>query len=245
MEKFTSKSGKQDKFKTNLKIKDVDYYIHTEDAADNNPFIRTYVYLNGAVVDTVKMPYPVNEMKKDEIEKVMSKQHNEMIEKMKAKHVDVQKERNDYVREIKRFIARNRLKDALNLADDGMIVYPDDPFIMSYQGYLKVAIKKQYKEGIDTCKKALKILRNRMPVGRESYYPMFYLNLGKIYVLYGRKDMAHNYFSKGLQYEKGNKELLDELIKLGIRKRPPIPFLPRSNFVNKYIGMVLSKVGLK
>jgi hypothetical protein len=32
---------------------------------------------------------------------------------------------------------------------------------------------------------------------------------------------------------------------LGVRKKPLIPFLPRSNFVNKYAGLLLHRLKLR
>lgn len=36
-----------------------------------------------------------------------------------------------------------------------------------------------------------------------------------------------------------------ELDKLGLRKPPVIPFLSRGNPINKYLGIILSRMGLR
>jgi hypothetical protein len=72
-------------------------------------------------------------------------------------------------------------------------------------------------------------------------YPVFYLNLGRAYLAAGKKKDAIDAFRKGLQYDNGNSDLRKELRGLGMRKKPPVPFLDRSNPINKYIGMILQK----
>ncbi len=69
-----------------------------------------------------------------------------------------------------------------------------------------------------------------------------YLNLGRVYLRAGLKTKAIETFRKGLEVDK-NPEIMAELQVLGIRKKPIFPFLPRSHFLNKYLGLVISKVG--
>ena len=42
-----------------------------------------------------------------------------------------------------------------------------------------------------------------------------------------------------------NKDIMEELKEMGKRKAPAIPFLKRNNFINKFLGMLLDKSGVK
>lgn len=124
-----------------------------------------------------------------------------------------------------------------------LLEYPDEPFLLSYYGCLEAVINKNLAYGIDTCKKALDMLNDRSPVSKEIFFPTFYLNLGRAYIVAGKKQDAIEAFQKGLSYDEENKDLLWEARKLGMRKNPVIPYLKRTNPINKYIGMILHKLG--
>jgi tetratricopeptide (TPR) repeat protein len=78
-----------------------------------------------------------------------------------------------------------------------------------------------------------------MPLGKEFFLPILYLNLGKAYLAANRKKDAYKSFKKGLEIDKKNEALFNELKGLGIRKKPPLPFLQRSNPLNRYLGRLL------
>jgi tetratricopeptide (TPR) repeat protein len=88
----------------------------------------------------------------------------------------------------------------------------------------------------ELCKKAIE---------KEFYWPQYYLNLAEVYLLEDKKTWAIETLEKGLKLDPNNEAILKELGKLGIRGRPVIPFLSRSNPVNKYLGLLLSKLGLR
>ncbi len=87
------------------------------------------------------------------------------------------------------------------------------------------------------------MLTARSHVSREVFYPTFYLNLGRAYIAAGKKKDAVFAFQKGLSYDEENKDLLWEARKIGMRRAPAIPYLKRTNPINKYIGMILHKLG--
>jgi len=79
-------------------------------------------------------------------------------------------------------------------------------------------------------------------IEKKPYTGEFYRSLAEVYFIGGKKAEAIQTLDKGLKYDSKNKELYREMKKYGIRKRPPIPFLSRSNFFNKKIGKLLSKL---
>jgi tetratricopeptide (TPR) repeat protein len=106
----------------------------------------------------------------------------------------------------------------------------------AYSSYLAVCVAKErrhFELAFTLCERA------RM---REPQNPVHYLNLGKIYLLVGKKADAITTFKKGFDLGE-NTEITEELNKLGIRKTPVIPSLDRSNPVNKWLGIFLKRTG--
>ena len=107
-----------------------------------------------------------------------------------------------------------------------------------YGSYLAICIAKergQYQLAVTLCEKA---------IAREPQEPVHYLNLGKVYLIAGKRGDAVRAFREGLQRER-NSEIVAELDKLGTRKPPVIPLLKRNNPVNKYLGIILRRLGLR
>jgi tetratricopeptide (TPR) repeat protein len=145
----------------------------------------------------------------------------------------------DYLRAVKAHLRSGKQKEAFRVLQQASVMYPDDPVILSYYGCLQALVDKKYRSGVDTCKKAIVLLKKKRSSGEEVLYPVFYLNLGRAYVAAGKRKEAIEAFEKGLQYDYGNNDLKKELRSMGTRKRPLVPFLDRSNPINKYIGMIL------
>jgi tetratricopeptide (TPR) repeat protein len=145
----------------------------------------------------------------------------------------------DYLRAVKSRLRSGNQKVAFELLQQAAIQFPNDPVILSYYGCLQAIVDKKYRSGVETCRKAIALLKRASITGREIIYPVFYLNLGRAYLAADKKEDAISSFNKGLQYDSRNSELLKELRALGIRKPPPVPFLDRTNLINIYIGKLL------
>ena len=104
--------------------------------------------------------------------------------------------------------------------------------------YLAVCIARergQFNKAEMLCREAL---------DKEPDNPVHYLNLGRIYISQGRKTEAIQSFREGLS--RGiEKRIIDELNLLGTRKRPVLSFLKRDNPINKYLGVLLTKLRLR
>jgi tetratricopeptide (TPR) repeat protein len=147
----------------------------------------------------------------------------------------------DYLRAVKAHLRSGKLKDAFGLLLQAAVQFPDEPLILSYYGCLQALVDKKYRTGVETCRRAIALFKEKESFGMEVLYPVFYLNLGRAYLAAGKKKDAIEAFHKGLKYDNGNNDLRKELRGLGIRKKPLVPFLDRSNPINKYIGMILQK----
>lgn len=77
-------------------------------------------------------------------------------------------------------------------------------------------------------------------IKKEPYWADFYRSLAEVYLRLGKKTEAISILRKGLKIDKTDRGIIRELKRLGIRKSPPIPFLRRSNFLNKYLGLMRS-----
>jgi tetratricopeptide (TPR) repeat protein len=147
----------------------------------------------------------------------------------------------DYLRVVKASLRQGNQKEAFSLLQQAALQYPDDPFILSYYGCLQALVDRKYRAGVEKCKKALVLIQRESSFGEEMLYPGFYLNLGRAYVAAGKKDDALDAFKKGLKYNSGHRDILNELRALGMRKKAVVPFLDRSNPINKYIGLILRR----
>jgi predicted Zn-dependent protease len=82
----------------------------------------------------------------------------------------------------------------------------------------------------------------RAAVRQELYNPHLYLNLARIYLTFDMKSDAIRFLRRGLMVEPDNDQIQSRLLDLGVRRRPPLRFLPRSHVVNRILGRVQSRV---
>ncbi|MEW6571978.1 MAG: tetratricopeptide repeat protein [Nitrospirota bacterium] len=111
----------------------------------------------------------------------------------------------------------------------------NNPFIASYFAFCIAKERGQFSKAVSICEEAIQ---------KEPDNPEIYLNLGRIYLLYNRKEEAVRAFRDGLSHGT-NLGIVNELNKLGTRKPPVIPFLKRSNPINKYLGIILKLLRLR
>ncbi|MFZ5907028.1 MAG: tetratricopeptide repeat protein [Nitrospirota bacterium] len=93
----------------------------------------------------------------------------------------------------------------------------------------------QYKQAVSLCQEA---------IHQEPDNSLHYLNLGKVYLLDKNRAEAIKAFREGMRHQ-SNTGIIHELEKLGLRKPPPIPFLKRENLLNKYLGIILSRLRIR
>ncbi len=127
-----------------------------------------------------------------------------------------------------------RYEEALNIFEEDLC-FTTHPEAMSYYALCLASVESRYDQAISLC---------LMAVEREFYNPDIYLNLGRIFLLNGQKAVAHKAFRKGLSFDNSHAGLISELKRLGLRRKPVVPFLPRSNSVNKFLGRLSRRWGL-
>ncbi len=111
----------------------------------------------------------------------------------------------------------------------------DDPSIDSSLAFCIAKERGHFQRAISLCAGAIEA---------DPQSSSHYLNLGRIYLLEKKKKEAIDIFREGLHYEE-NREIINELCRLGTRRPSVIPFLKRNNVVNKYLGIILSRLRLR
>jgi tetratricopeptide (TPR) repeat protein len=145
----------------------------------------------------------------------------------------------DYIRTMNFHLMKGNQRDAYAVLKPAVVLYPDDPYILSYYGSFQAVLDKKYKSGIENCRKAIVLLMKKLSgSGEMKRFAVFYLNFGRAYLAGGKKKDAIAAFKKGLQYDTKNAVLLKEMQALGTRKNPSVAFLDRANPINKYLGMI-------
>ncbi len=111
----------------------------------------------------------------------------------------------------------------------------DHPGWHSYLGYCIARERGQHRQGQELCLSSLAI---------EPDHPVHFLNLGRVHLISGNKVEALQVLREGMA-KGGSPELVSLLERLGMRKASLFPMLARDNFLNKYLGMLLSRLGLR
>ncbi len=98
---------------------------------------------------------------------------------------------------------------------------------LSYFGLCLALVQKKYKTGMELCKRAIDL---------EFYNGDHHENLARVYMARGDRKKAVDTAEAGLKVHPEHEGLLEVRKELGIRARPPVPFLDRSNPVNVSLG---------
>jgi hypothetical protein len=107
---------------------------------------------------------------------------------------------------------------------------PCGPRFQSYYGLSVAMTFGQISRGERLCREALEVGGFDADIAH---------NLALIYLRCHRRDLAFQTFRDILCAEPRHQATLESLKKLGVRKAPVFPFLPRSHPLNKYTGLVI------
>lgn len=230
-------------FCNKIDVDDTTYHVQTEDNGRKSCKIISRVYLKGEIVFSKKSDYSHLIRLKyfdNRLRDLMTQQHKSTIDFFTFEKTKKPKLKSEYIKDAKYLLLSGNKKSALNTLKEGLDSFPSDPFLLSFYGFLISSVEDNPVEGVKICKEALLQLNRTVPIGSEFYHPVFYLNLGKAYLTKSKFE-AINCFRNGLKNDPENKELVWELQKLGTRRKTAVPFLRRSNPINKYIGLFLRK----
>ena len=215
------------------------YVVVTENLVSGKMIISTHVFRDAEPVmsrrsDAPKLPDP---MDVSAIERLVSRQHNAVLEELgKQTERKPEKGSHDFLEDARVFLRKRNNRKAYELLRDAVELYPEDPHLLTYFGSLASIVDKRHAEGVAACRKAIRIIKEMLPFGKEDVLPAFYVNLARAYAAGGDKDGAIKALYEGTRFEQKEGMIHRELIKFGVRRSPPIPFLRRGNPINKYIG---------
>jgi tetratricopeptide (TPR) repeat protein len=102
-----------------------------------------------------------------------------------------------------------------------------DAMALSYFGLCVALVRKDYKTAVELCKRAIDL---------EFYNGDHYANLARIYAAGGKRKQAVDTAEAGLKVNPENDYLIKTRRTLGVRSRPPVPFLDRSHPINVQLG---------
>lgn len=129
-------------------------------------------------------------------------------------------------------LRKNSVEDACKEFEKAYKLEKENPLYMSYYGMCAALRWGKIGLGLELCTKAIK---------KEFFKTEYYVNLGKVYMASDNKKGAITVLSKGLRFDPDNEEIHNLLVDLGVRKKPVIRFLKRSNPLNKALGIFLRR----
>jgi cytochrome c-type biogenesis protein CcmH/NrfG len=103
----------------------------------------------------------------------------------------------------------------------------NDPGVLSRLGLTLVLVARDEYKGVAFCEEAVK---------RGGETPDSLYRLARVYHATYQKERAFRSIRRGLALDPGHEGHLALLEQMGVRRKPVIPFLPRSNFLNKFLG---------
>ena len=127
----------------------------------------------------------------------------------------------DYLQALTRFL------DIYGTEDAPPIRTPKDAGGLSYFGLALALVRKEYRPAIDLCRRAIDL---------EFYNGDHYANLARVYLAAGNRKKAIETAENGLKLVHDHDYLSSVRKSLGVRARPAVPFLDRTNPINVSLG---------
>lgn len=98
---------------------------------------------------------------------------------------------------------------------------------LSYFGLCLALVQRKFKPAIDLCKRAIEL---------QFYNGDHYANLARVFVAAGNRKKALEAVEDGLRQHPDDDALMRVRSELGVRAKPPVPFLDRSHPINVTLG---------
>ena len=98
---------------------------------------------------------------------------------------------------------------------------------LSWFGLTLALVRKEYKAAVDLCRRAIEL---------EFFNGDHYANLARVYSAAGKRKKAVEVAEEGLKKAGSHEYLREVRHSLGVRARPAVPFLDRSNPINVSLG---------
>jgi predicted Zn-dependent protease len=139
-----------------------------------------------------------------------------------------------------------RLKDGIKLVNHGSLeearsvfqgyldAQPDSALALSFLGMIKGIHDRDHLEGLEQCQEALM---------KDSDEPLCYLNLARVHLAMGDRFQCIRAIQRGLKQKSPHRDQLMGFYRtIGVRRKPPLGFLSRNNFLNEILGRFSWKI---
>lgn len=129
---------------------------------------------------------------------------------------------------------RGNVLTALGCLERALAIW-DDPLWHSRLAYCVAKERGHLSRAFELCRSAIE---------HDPRNPIHYLYLGKVHLIAGKHYEALQTLRQGMTL--GNTpEIEKTLAAIGTRKPPVISFLSRDNRLNKYLGIIMTRLGLR
>jgi tetratricopeptide (TPR) repeat protein len=108
----------------------------------------------------------------------------------------------------------------------------DTPELSSCLGFCLAKELNQFERAIALCRSAIE---------RDPANTRHYLNLGRVFLMMGKKGEALNIYNDGLRHGK-DPDILQDLKLVGMRRKPIIPALHREHIINRSLGYIIARL---
>jgi len=129
---------------------------------------------------------------------------------------------------------RGNVLAALGCLERALAIW-DDPLWHSRLGYCVAKERGHLTRAFELCRSA---------VAHDPRNPVHQLYLGKVHLLAGNTFEAIQALRQGMALG-GLPEIKKILAEIGTRRPPVIPALSRDTLLNKYLGIILDRLGLR
>jgi thioredoxin-like negative regulator of GroEL len=126
-------------------------------------------------------------------------------------------------------LSRNHILAASKRFEEALQISPNNALYLSYYGLCVATERSDHASAIKLCERA---------VNMDPKNPVIRVNLGKVHRLKGDNSRAYESFLDAWKTDKSHPSAAVELSRMGIRRPPVLPFLSRSHWLNRRLGML-------
>ncbi len=127
-----------------------------------------------------------------------------------------------------------RLRPAAEIFGRLVLGGSQNPLHLSYWGVLTATVQGRIREGLPLCEQAM-----RLGAGE----PEIVVNLARMYDLSGQHARAVELLRRAIRRTPRDRALLNEIQRLSPRRRPIVPGLSRSHPINRFLSLLLDRLG--
>lgn len=109
---------------------------------------------------------------------------------------------------------------------------PQAGLVASWYGFLLATEGGAFRDGLELCRQAAE---------QVFWEPKAFEHVARLELVSGSRVAALHAARRGLELSPNDDCLLSIRRELGVRQRPPLPFLGRSNPINRWVGQALAR----